>query len=157
MRIHHPKPPHFSIIIPRSKIIPLQRILIIQFLPRKLKSGGPLPGNLAAAGHNFAERVVIIVFFYTHLVILILRRDYPRLFRRCAVYTALAASIFLTFSLGTYASVRLRPSTAYVFVPGPLDLVDGDPGVSAEDMSERFRAIRLIQGANRSGCLRASS
>ena len=33
------------------------------------------------------------------------------------------------------------PSNAYLFVPGKLDISDTEPGVSSEDISERFRRI----------------
>lgn len=65
--------------------------------------------------------------------------DYPRLFRRLWPYMALATALFIIASLGTYASVLVRPSAAYLFVPGTLDLPDGQPGVTEEDISERFR------------------
>lgn len=69
------------------------------------------------------------------------RLEYPRLFRRMGGYVLLSTVLFMVFASGAYISTRLRPSTAYVFVPGPIDLPDGQPGLSAEDMSERFREI----------------
>jgi len=68
-------------------------------------------------------------------------RDYPRLFRRLWAYMALATAVFLVGGLGAYATARLRPSTAYLFIPGEVDLVDEEPGLSPEDASERFRRI----------------
>jgi uncharacterized membrane protein SpoIIM required for sporulation len=70
-----------------------------------------------------------------------LSRDYPRLFRKLWQYTALATALFLVAGLGAYVSARLRPSTAYLFVPGSIDLPDGKPGLSSEDISERFRRM----------------
>jgi uncharacterized membrane protein SpoIIM required for sporulation len=35
----------------------------------------------------------------------------------------------------------LKPSNAYLFVPGQLDIADEEPGISSEDISERFRRI----------------
>jgi uncharacterized membrane protein SpoIIM required for sporulation len=67
--------------------------------------------------------------------------DYPRLFRRLWPYMALATALFLTTALGAYATTRLRPSTAYLFVPGNLDVPGGGPGVTAEDISERYRQM----------------
>lgn len=67
------------------------------------------------------------------------RIDYPRLFRRLWAFMALSTAVFILGLTGAYTSTRLRPSTAYLFVPGSLDLPDGRPGVSARDISERFR------------------
>ncbi|MBN1343172.1 MAG: stage II sporulation protein M [Phycisphaerae bacterium] len=69
------------------------------------------------------------------------RGEFPQLFRRLWAYMALSTAIFVVGALGAYSSTRLRPSTAYLFVPGSLDLPDGRPGVTAEDMSERFRQM----------------
>ena len=68
-------------------------------------------------------------------------RDYPALFRRLWPYTTLAAVLFVVAGLATYLTVRVRPSTAYLFIPSAVDLVDAKPGLSAEDMSERFRRM----------------
>lgn len=67
--------------------------------------------------------------------------DYPRLFRRLWPYTALALAIFTISFLGAYVSTRLKPSNAFLFVPGQLDISDEEPGVSSKDISERFRRI----------------
>ncbi|NLX03827.1 MAG: stage II sporulation protein M [Phycisphaerae bacterium] len=67
------------------------------------------------------------------------RWDYPRLFRRLWAYVVLAVVIFLVGGLGAYASVVMRPSTAYRLVPFEFDMVDGSEEVTAEDISERFR------------------
>jgi len=74
-------------------------------------------------------------------VVRFFRSDYPRLFRRLWAFTALAVAVFLAGFAGAYASSRIRPATAYLFVPCELELPDGQPGVSAKDISERFRGI----------------
>lgn len=66
---------------------------------------------------------------------------YPRLFRRLWPYMVLATTIFIISFLGAYISTRLKPSNAYLFVPGQLDLTDEEEGVSSKDISERFRRI----------------
>jgi len=67
--------------------------------------------------------------------------DYPRLFRKLWPYTVLAAALLLVTGLGTFVTVTLRPSTAYLFIPRGLNLPDGKAEVTAEDISERFRRI----------------
>jgi uncharacterized membrane protein SpoIIM required for sporulation len=67
--------------------------------------------------------------------------DYPRLFRALHRYVLVAALLFLAGFAGSYATVVLDPDTAYSFVPGALDEVDGQRGLSAADMSERFRRM----------------
>lgn len=67
--------------------------------------------------------------------------SYPKLFRRLWPYIALATTMFIVSVLGAYVGTRLKPSNAYLFVPGQLDLTDEDPGVSSKDISERFRHI----------------
>ena len=69
------------------------------------------------------------------------RRDYPELFCRLWPYTALVTAIFFISVLGAYVSTRLKPSNAYLFVPGRLDISDDGPEVSSRDISERFRQI----------------
>ncbi len=69
------------------------------------------------------------------------RRDYPRLFRRQWACMALATALFVVPALGTYVTVRIEPSKAYLFIPANVDLVDRESGVSREDMSERFRVM----------------
>jgi uncharacterized membrane protein SpoIIM required for sporulation len=69
------------------------------------------------------------------------RADYARLLRRQWGYLALSTAILLTASVGAFASVRLRPSTAYLLVPGTLDMPDDEVGVTARDISERFRQM----------------
>jgi len=66
---------------------------------------------------------------------------YPRLFRRLWPYITLATVLFVICILGSYVSTQVKPSNAYIFVPGQLDLTDEDPGVSGKDISERFRRI----------------
>ncbi len=66
-------------------------------------------------------------------------RDYPVLFRRLWPYMAISVTLFVIGFLGSYTSTRCRPATAYLFVPGDIDLPDGHLGLSAEDVSERFR------------------
>ena len=70
-----------------------------------------------------------------------LGRDYPRLFRRLWAYTATAGAILLISAMGTYVTARIRPSTAYVFVPSGLEMPGTQDGVTSEDISERFRVI----------------
>jgi uncharacterized membrane protein SpoIIM required for sporulation len=70
-----------------------------------------------------------------------LSRDYPRLFRRMWAYLACATALFLVAGLGAYASVQLRPSTVYLLVPGSIDMPDSKPGLSPEDISQRFRRM----------------
>jgi len=74
-------------------------------------------------------------------VLRFLRGDYPRLVRRLWPYVAFSVALFFVSGFGAYAAVQLRPSLAYVFVRGPIDLPDGEPGLSPEDMSERFRRM----------------
>ncbi len=68
-------------------------------------------------------------------------KGYPKHFREMWPYVALSLVLFLLPCLGTFVMVQLDPRTAYLFVPGgeTMDLVDGRAGVSAEDISERFR------------------
>jgi len=66
-------------------------------------------------------------------------REYPRLFRRMWPYVTFSVALFLVTGLGAYATVQMRPSTAYLLVPGQIDMPDGRPGLSAKDVSERFR------------------
>jgi uncharacterized membrane protein SpoIIM required for sporulation len=68
-------------------------------------------------------------------------RDYPRLFRRLWWCMALATALFLAGTMGAYVTVRLRPSTARIFVPYGLDMPGTGPGVTEDDVSERFRQI----------------
>jgi len=68
-------------------------------------------------------------------------RDYPRLFRSLWPYMALSTALLLVAGFGTYVTVRMRPSSAYLFVPCCIDLPDGKSGLSPEDISERFRKI----------------
>lgn len=68
-------------------------------------------------------------------------QDYPRLFRELWVYMVLATAIFLIAGTGAFVVTQIRPSTAYLFVPGDLDLPDGRIEVTAEDISERFRRM----------------
>lgn len=65
--------------------------------------------------------------------------DYPRLFRRLWPYTTLAVVLFFAASFGAYGSARLRPSLAYVYFPHTVDL--GQPGLSEEDVGDRFRQM----------------
>lgn len=67
--------------------------------------------------------------------------DYPRLFRRLWPYITLATAIFVVAAAGAFVTTQIRPSTAYLFVPGNLDLPDGSIEVSAEDISARFRQM----------------
>jgi uncharacterized membrane protein SpoIIM required for sporulation len=69
------------------------------------------------------------------------KRDYPRLFRRLWPYMALSSAIFIISFFGAYISTRLKPSNAYLYVPGKMDLTDTEEGVSSKDISERFRRI----------------
>lgn len=68
-------------------------------------------------------------------------RDYPRLFRRLWAYMALATALFIAGTLGAYVTVRLRPATAHLFVPGGLDMPGSDADVNEADVSERFRQV----------------
>jgi uncharacterized membrane protein SpoIIM required for sporulation len=54
---------------------------------------------------------------------------------------ALATAIFAVSLLGAYVATRLIPSHAYVFVPHGLDVPKSGPGVTSEDISERFRQM----------------
>jgi uncharacterized membrane protein SpoIIM required for sporulation len=67
--------------------------------------------------------------------------DYPRLFRRLWVYMALATVIFLVAGAGALLTTQIKPSAAYIFVPGNLDMPDGSMEVTAEDISARFRGM----------------
>lgn len=68
-------------------------------------------------------------------------QDYPRLFRRLWPYMTLATTIFLVAGLGAFVTTQIRPATAYLFVPGSLDLPDGRIEVTADDIAERFRQM----------------
>jgi len=67
-------------------------------------------------------------------------RDYPRLFRDMKPYVLLSLAIFMTVSVCAYICVRVNPSTAYLFVPGGLD-VSGGPEVTEGDVGERYRTM----------------
>lgn len=95
--------------------------------------------QLAISAHGLLYRRKNIRYF--HAVWTFFRDDYPRLFRRLWPYFALAATIFAVSLLGAYVSTRLKPSNAYLFVPGQLDIADEEPGISSKDISERFRRI----------------
>jgi uncharacterized membrane protein SpoIIM required for sporulation len=69
------------------------------------------------------------------------RMEYPQLFRRLWPYVVLSLVLFGMGSSGAYVSTRLRPSNAYLFVPSDMDMADMQPGVSARDISERFRKM----------------
>ncbi|GMU21588.1 MAG: membrane protein [Phycisphaerae bacterium] len=75
------------------------------------------------------------------LILRFFRYDYPRLFRRLWAYTALATVIFLVAAAGAYVTTQVRPATAYLFVPGDLDMPDGNLEVSSADISDRFRSM----------------
>jgi len=66
---------------------------------------------------------------------------YPRLFRRLWPYFVLAVVLSFVAGMGAYVCARIRPATAYVFVPGPIEMPHKGPGVTPEDISERFRQI----------------
>lgn len=70
-----------------------------------------------------------------------LSKGYPRLFRSLWPYVTLAIVLFTIGTMGAYIGARLKPSNAYLFVPGDLDFADGKAGVSAADISERFRKM----------------
>lgn len=95
--------------------------------------------QLAISAHGLLYRRRNTRFFRS--VWTFFRDDYPRLFRRLWPYMALATTIFTISFLGAYVNARLKPSNAYLFVPGQLDISDKEPGVSSEDISERFRRI----------------
>ncbi len=95
--------------------------------------------QLAISAHGLLYRRKNIRCF--HAVWSFFHDDYPRLFRRLWPYMVLATTIFVVSLLGTYVSTRLKPSNAYLFVPCELDISDEKPGVSSEDISERFRHI----------------
>jgi uncharacterized membrane protein SpoIIM required for sporulation len=69
-----------------------------------------------------------------------LRYDYPVHFRKLWPYTILVTGIFFIGLLGAYVTTRLKPATAFYFVPGSLDIVD-EKNVTEEDISERFRQM----------------
>ncbi len=66
---------------------------------------------------------------------------YPRLFRRLWPYLMLATVLFIISTLGAYVSTVLKPSNAYLYVPGRLDLTEQESGVTSKDISERFRQM----------------
>ena len=67
--------------------------------------------------------------------------DYPRHFRRLWPYVVFSVAMFFVSGLGAYVTVQLRPSLIHVFIAEQLDMVDGEKGMSAEDMSERYRRM----------------
>jgi len=67
--------------------------------------------------------------------------DYPRLFRKSWMYFIIAFTLFAGAVTGSYLTVRINPSSAYLFVPRGLDAVGG-PEVSQEDIGERYRMAR---------------
>jgi len=93
--------------------------------------------QLAISAHGLLYRRKNIK--YAETVWIFFRDGYPRLFRRLWPYMTLATALFIIGFLGTYVSARLKPSNAYLFVPGEMDLTDNKTGVSSEDISERFR------------------
>ena len=97
--------------------------------------------QLAISAHGLLYRRRNISFFRS--VWTFFRYDYPRLFRRLWPYTVLATTIFVISLLGAYVSTRLKPSNAFLYVPGQLDISDEEPGVSSKDISERFRRIDM--------------
>lgn len=68
------------------------------------------------------------------------RYQYPSHFRKLWPYTSLATAIFLVGMIGAFVTTRLKPATAFYFVPGNLDVVD-ENYVTEEDISERFRQM----------------
>ena len=68
-------------------------------------------------------------------------RDYPRLFRRLWGYAVLAGAVFFVSALATYVAVRIQPSTVNRFVPDAAALVDREEGLTARDVSDRFRRL----------------
>jgi len=69
-----------------------------------------------------------------------LGHDYPCLFRGLRFYVLLSLTIFMAVAICAYITVRVNPSTAYLFVPGGLD-VAGGPEVSKQDVGERYRQM----------------
>jgi uncharacterized membrane protein SpoIIM required for sporulation len=68
-------------------------------------------------------------------------RDYPLMWRRAWGYWAFATVLFAIAFLGALTLTQLDPAQARLFVSERLDLADPSPGVSAEDISERFRKM----------------
>ena len=95
--------------------------------------------QLAISAHGLLYRRKNIR--YLHSIWSFFKKDYPRLFRRLWPYMVLATVIFVISFFGTYINTRLKPSNAYIFVPGKMDLTDSEEGVSSKDISERFRRI----------------
>ena len=69
------------------------------------------------------------------------RNQYPSHFRKLWPYTCLATVIFLIGMIGAFVTTRLKPATAFYFVPGNLDVIDKN-SVTEEDISERFRQMK---------------
>lgn len=95
--------------------------------------------QLAISAHGLLYRRKSTRLF--HAIWTFFCNDYPRLFRRLWPYITLALAIFTISFLGAYVSTTLKPSNAFLFVPGQLDISDEEPGVSSKDISERFRRI----------------
>lgn len=95
--------------------------------------------RLAIAAHGLLYRRAHVRSFLA--IWRFLSRDYPRLFRRLWVYTALATLIFLLGGVGAYVSSRISPASAFLFVPGTIELRDRKPGTSEDDVSAPFRAV----------------
>jgi uncharacterized membrane protein SpoIIM required for sporulation len=70
-----------------------------------------------------------------------LSTDYPRLFRRLWPYVATAVTIFVIGLLGAFVAARLRPAAVHAFVPGVVDLPQTSPGITVDDIRERFRRM----------------
>jgi len=68
------------------------------------------------------------------------RYDYPRLFRRMWPCVTLSFVIFFVASLTAFVNVGIHPANVHLFVPGPID-VSGEEGITAQDISERFRRM----------------
>ena len=71
------------------------------------------------------------------------RMYYPQLFRRLWPYVVLSFVLFGIGSVGTYVSTLLKPSHAYLFVSGDMDMADMEPGVSARDFRFVLHSIFL--------------
>ncbi len=66
---------------------------------------------------------------------------YPQVFREHWRYLLLSLLILIIGFTGAYNATRLKPSNAYLFVPGNLDLTDRSSKISEKDISERFRQM----------------
>ena len=95
--------------------------------------------QLAVAAHGLIyRREPRPVFGTLHFFF---RYGFPRLFRKNLVSFVLATAILFAGFTATYSATRIHPEKAYRFVLTQMDLPSTERGMTAEDISERFRRM----------------